>query len=158
LKNFEELIKYQDGIRFQIQNTILKELDQIYNLNVTASFFDLSIKSNDCLKYKTFYKTLKQKKSTKTVSDFKFKIRFWKNSTRSTIWTYPHLFWIFQSRAMTVKSKRLFIKLWSNKKVPRRYQISNSKYDSERTRRDLQYGHIRIFFRSFNQEQWLFKE
>jgi hypothetical protein len=157
LKNFEELIKYQDGIRFQIQNTILKELDQIYNLNVTASFFDLSIKSNDCLKYKTFCKTLKQKKSTKTVSDFKFKIRFWKNSTRSTIWTYPHLFWIFQSRAMTVKSKILFIKLWSNKKVPRRYQISNSKYDSERARPDLQFKRYRIFFRSFNQEQWLFK-
>jgi len=37
----------------------LKELDEIYNLDVTASFYDLSIKSNDCLKFKIFRKTLK---------------------------------------------------------------------------------------------------
>jgi uncharacterized membrane protein len=71
-------------------------------------------------------------KSTKTVSYFKFKIRFWKSSTRSTILTLPHHFWIFQSRAMPVWSLRLFVTLWSIKKIPRRYQISNSKCDSEK--------------------------
>ncbi len=41
LFTFEALKKYQDGIRFQIQNTILKELDEIYKLDVTASFLNL---------------------------------------------------------------------------------------------------------------------
>jgi hypothetical protein len=126
--NFEALKKYQDGIRFQIQNGILEELDEIYNFDVTTSFLDLSIKSNDWLKLKTFCKTLKHLKSTKTVSDFKFKIGFWKNSTRSTIWTLQHLFWIFQSRAMPVWSLRLLVKLWSIKKYQDgiRFQIQNT--------------------------------
>ena len=58
---------------------------------------------------------------------------------------------------MTVLSFRLFVKLWSINKVPRRYKISNSKYDSERARRDLQFARYRICFGLFYQEQWLFK-
>jgi len=37
----------------------LKEFDEIYNLDVTASFLDLSIKSNDCLNLKILRKALK---------------------------------------------------------------------------------------------------
>ena len=35
--DFEELEKYQEGIRFLIQNMILKELDEILNKDIVAS-------------------------------------------------------------------------------------------------------------------------
>jgi hypothetical protein len=48
--------------------------------------------------------------------------------------------------------------LSGTRKVFRGYQISNSKYDSQRARRDLQNGHNEISFGSANLEKLQYKD
>ena len=51
-----------------------------------------------------------------------------------------------------------YLILWGIRKVSRGYQISNSIYDSERARRDLQNGHNVISFGSANPEKLQLKD
>jgi hypothetical protein len=63
-------------------------------------------------------------------------------------WKFGHnriFFGSFNPEQLPFKVEYFFI-LRSIKKVPRRNQISNSKYDSERARQDLPFRRYRIFF------------
>ena len=44
--NFEASEKYQEGIKFQISKMILKELDEIYKMDLTASILVQPIQRN----------------------------------------------------------------------------------------------------------------
>jgi hypothetical protein len=140
----EALKKYQDGIRFQIQNMILKELDKIYHLDVTASFFNLSIKSNSHSKLKIF---LYFEAFKKYQGGIRFQIKKYDSERARQDRQFGHnriFFGSFNQEQLPFKVEYFFI-LRSIKKVPRRNQISNSKYDYERARLDLQFRCYRIF-------------
>jgi hypothetical protein len=142
---FEAFKKYQGGIRFQFQNIILKELDKIYHLDVTASFFDLSIKSNSHSKLNIF---LYFEAFKKYQGGIRFQIKKYDSERARQDRQFGHnriFFGSFNQEQLPFKVEYFFI-LRSIKKVPRRNQISNSKYDSERARLDLQFRRYRIFF------------
>ena len=48
--DFQASIKYQDAIIFEIQNVILKELGEIYKLNIATTYLELYVKRNGGLK------------------------------------------------------------------------------------------------------------
>ena len=51
--DFESLENYQESIRFQIQNMILKELEEIFNMDIAASLLVWPIQRNYCCKIQT---------------------------------------------------------------------------------------------------------